>query len=341
MATAFVTGGSGFVGRNLIRALRARGDAVRALARSEAAQAAVRAAGAEPVAGDLDDAAALRRGIEGASAVYHAAAKVDDFGDPAEFERVNVTGTENVLRAAESAGAPRFVHVSTEAVLVGGPPIVDADESWPLPAHPIGLYPRTKGLAEERVRAAAARGLGASIIRPRFIWGRDDSSLLPRFAEAVRKGQFVWFGGGRYRTSTCHIDNVCEGALLAAERGRPGEAYFLTDGPPVEFRAFLTELLATQGLSVENARSIPPGVARFAGAAAEALWSWLPLSGHPPLSRAAVRLIGEEVTVSDARARRELGYQGRTTRAEGLRELAERADQARPGASHEDHRPSP
>ena len=325
MATAFVTGGSGFVGRNLIRALRARGDSVRALARSEAAQATVRAAGAEPVPGDLDDVAALRRGIAGCDAVYHAAAKVDDFGDPAEFERINVTGTENVLRAAEEAGGPRVVHVSTEAVLVGGPPIVNADETWPLPKHPIGLYPLTKGRAEERVRAAAARGLGACIIRPRFIWGRDDTSLLPRFVDAVRKGQFVWFGGGHYLTSTCHVDNVCEGALLAAERGRPGEAYFLTDGPPVEFRAFVTQMLATQDISVDGVRSIPPAVARFAGAAAEALWSWLPLPGHPPLSRAAVRLIGEEVTVSDAKARRELGYQGRMSREEGLREMAERA----------------
>jgi nucleoside-diphosphate-sugar epimerase len=142
----------------------------------------------------------------------------------------------------------------------------------------------------------------------------------------------VWFGGGRYRTSTCHVDNVCEGALLAAERGRPGEAYFLTDGPPVEFRDFVTRMLATQGLSVDGVRSIPPAVARFAGAAAETLWSWLPLPGHPPLSRAAVRLIGEEVTVSDAKARRELGYQGRTTREEGLRELAERARAAGGGA---------
>src|SRR5690606_25003695 len=134
----------GFVGRNLIRALCARGDTVRALARSEAAQATVRAAGAEPVPGDLDDVAALRRGIAGCDAVYHAAAKVDDFGDPAAFERINVTGTENVLRAAEEAGGSRVVHVSTEAVLVGGPPIVNADETWPLPQHPIGLYPLTK-----------------------------------------------------------------------------------------------------------------------------------------------------------------------------------------------------
>jgi nucleoside-diphosphate-sugar epimerase len=322
---AFVTGGSGFVGRNLIRALRARGDEVRALARSAAAQAAVRAAGAEPVAGDLDDVAALRRGIAGCAAVYHAAAKVDDFGEEAEFRRINVWGTENVLRAAEEVGAPRFVHVSTEAVLVGGPPIVDADETWPLPPHPIGLYPLTKGLAEGRVQAAAARGLGACIVRPRFIWGRDDSSLLPRFVEAVRKGQFAWFGGGRYLTSTCHVANVCEGALLAAERGHPGEAYFLTDGEPVEFRVFLTQLLATQGVSVEDARSIPHGVARFLGAAAETLWSWLPLPGHPPLTRAAVRLVGEQVTVSDAKARRELGYLGRVSREEGLRELARQA----------------
>jgi len=321
MPRAFVTGGSGFVGRNLITALRERGDEVVALARSDAAERAVKDAGATAVRGDLDDERALRAGLEGCAWAVHCAAKVDDFGPPAEFERVNVTGTANVLSAAHGAGASRFVHVSTEAVLVGGPPIVRADETWPRPTRPIGEYPRTKGMAEERVLAANAPGFATVIVRPRFIWGRGDTTLLPRIAAAVRAGQFAWFGGGRYLTSTCHVRNVCEGAILAAERGRGGEIYFLTDGPAVEFRAFVTQMLATQGVVPGN-RSLPRPLARALAAIAEELWTWLALRGSPPLTRAALRLIGEEVTVDDTKARRELGYTGRVSREEGLRELA-------------------
>src|SRR5437867_3999460 len=151
---AFVTGGSGFVGRNLIAALRARGDEVRALARSASAEDAVRRAGAEPVRGDLDDEAALARGMAGCGVVFRVAAAVEDGGPREHFERVNIEGTRRVTAAARAARVPRLVHVSTEAVLVDGSPIVRAEETRPLPARPIGLYPETKGAAERVVRDA-------------------------------------------------------------------------------------------------------------------------------------------------------------------------------------------
>src|ERR1700757_4320079 len=129
----FVTGGSGFVGRNLIQALKARGDTVVALARSLGAMQTVRELGGEPQAGDLVDLPALQAGMAGADVVFHCAAKVDDWGDPAEFHKVNVEGTAHVIEAARAAGVRRLVHVSTEAVLADGTPIRDADETRPRP----------------------------------------------------------------------------------------------------------------------------------------------------------------------------------------------------------------
>src|SRR5262249_38533218 len=153
---------------------------------------------------------------------------------------VTVRGTENMLDHARRAGVRRFVHVGTEAVLVDGEPIVMADERKPLPKKPIGLYPRTKAEAERRVLQANGQTnqgrLEASVTRPRFIWGKGDTTLLPKLIEGAQAGVLRWVDGGNYLTSTCHIDNVCEGLVKAAEHGRPGEVYFLTDGKPVEFR---------------------------------------------------------------------------------------------------------
>jgi nucleoside-diphosphate-sugar epimerase len=313
MKQAFVTGGSGFVGRALIPALVARGVIVRALARSDAAAAAVSALGAIAARGDLDDAAALATGMAGCDVVFHAAAYVKQHGPLAEYMNANVGGTERVLAAARTAGVRRVVHIGTEAVLADGKPIIRADETRPRAAKPAGPYPLTKGLAEAAVIAAARDGLETVVVRPRFIWGKGDTTLLPELIDGVKRGKFAWIGGGHYLTSTCHVDNVVEGALAAAERGRSGEIYFLTDGEPVEFRAFITDLLATQGVT-PGARSIPKWLARMIAGAT----GWMKA---PPVTRTALALIAHEVTVVDAKARRELGYRGAVTRAAGLAAL--------------------
>lgn len=315
MKRAFVTGGSGFVGKRLIAELvDGRGIPVVALARSEAAAIAVRGPGAEPVRGDLDDVRAMTEGMKGCDVVFHAAAHVKAYGRLAEFMKVNVQGTENVLAAARAAGVRRVVHVGTEAVLADGKPIVRADEQRQYPARPAGPYPITKGLAERAVIAANRPGeLETVVVRPRFIWGHGDTSALPEVLEAVRKKKFGWIAGGRYLTSTCHVANVVEGTLLAAERGVPGEIYFLTDGPPVEFRGFLTEVLATQGVD-PGGREVPRWIARMVA------WmtSWMK---KPPVTKTVLALVGGEVTVEDAKARRELGYVAKMTREAGLAEL--------------------
>ncbi len=322
-----MTGGSGFVGRSLLGALRARGFEVRALARSTGAIMAVKRAGATPVAGDVLDRAAMASGMEGCELVVHAAAKVDDWGPMAAFREVNVRGTETVLAAAQAARVRRLVHVSSEAVLVGCGPLVDVDETARPASRLAGPYSASKAEAEARVLAANASGAGGLetvVVRPRFIWGRGDTVLLPRFVEAVESGRFAWFDGGRYRTSTCHVRNVVEGILAAYERGRPGEVYFLTDGEPWTFRRFLTALLATQGV-VPKDRSVPFWLAHEGARAVEATYQTLRVRAAPPLTHGALHLMGAEITVRDDKARAELGYEGRVTREQGLAELREDA----------------
>ncbi len=309
------------MGRNLIRVLRERGAETRALARSDQAADMVGRAGAEAVRGDLDDVTALRSGISGCDVVFHAAARQGDVGSYDDFYRANVAGTENVIAAARASQVPRLVHVSTEAVLAGGGPIVNVDETRPRPAHPRGLYPISKGLAEERVLAANSPELTTVVVRPRLVWGKGDTIHLPRLVESARRGAFLWINHGRYLTSTCHVTNLCEGLMLAAERAGGGRIYFLTDGAPIEYREFIGALLGTVGVEPGN-RSIPGWAARSGAWAGEVVWRWLRLEGAPPLTFTAVTLLGEEVTVIDEKARRELGYRAIVTREEGLSAMA-------------------
>jgi nucleoside-diphosphate-sugar epimerase len=320
MTGVFVTGGSGFIGGRLIERLCAEGHLVRALARSSAAEESVRARGAEPVPGDLAHVAAMRAGADGCQLAFHAAATLGDWGRREDFERGNVAGTHNVLRACEDAGVRRFVHVGTEAALLAGRPLVEVDETAPLRPDSPALYSATKARAEQAVLAANSGRFETVVVRPRFVWGRGDTTLLPAILDMVRAGRFAWIGGGRHRTSTTHVENTVEGLVLGANRGRPGNAYFVTDGEPVVFREFVGRLLATQGVEAPT-RNIPSPVAAVLASAGETAWRLLPLPGRPPLTRFAYWVSAQECTIRIDKARQQLGYQPPKSIDDGLAEL--------------------
>ncbi len=313
---SFVTGGSGFIGGALVGRLVAEGRPVRALARSDAAAAKVEALGAEAVRGDLGDRDSLAAGAAGCATAFHLAAHLGEWGRWEDFERGNVEGTRNVLAACEGAGVRRFVHCGTEAALMAGEPLVEVDETAPLRPDSKAPYPATKARAELAVREASREGFETVAMRPRFVWGEGDTTLLPEMVETVEKGQFAWIGGGRNVTDTAHVDNVVEGLVLCAERGRPGEAYFITDGEPVVFREFVTAMLRTQGVEPPG-RSLPAWTAAPLARVCEALWK-LPLAGEPPMTRIRSWILTQECTIDISKAREELGYEPRVSHEQGL-----------------------
>src|SRR3954451_9169486 len=168
--SAFVTGGSGFIGGRLIARVAGGGWGVRALARSPEAAARVEERGAEAVRGDLNDGGAMRGGAHGCAHAFHAAAHLGASGDWAAFERVNVQGTKDLLAACRDAEVRRFVHVGTEASLMAGEPLVEADERTPLQPSSPSPYPSTKAKAEIAVLGASEEGVFETVsIRPRFV----------------------------------------------------------------------------------------------------------------------------------------------------------------------------
>jgi nucleoside-diphosphate-sugar epimerase len=317
---SFVTGGSGFIGGRLIERLVAEGRPVRALARSDAAAAKVEALGADAVRGDLADRASLAAGAAGCATAFHLAAHLGEWGPWEDFERGNVEGTRNALAACREAGVRRFVHCGTEAALMAGEPLVHVDETAPLRPDSPAPYPATKARAELAVREANRDGFETVAVRPRFVWGKGDTTLLSELVKTVEAGRFAWVGGGGNVTDTAHVDNVVEGLVLGAEKGRAGEAYFVTDGEPVVFREFVTAMLRTQGIEPPG-RSLPGWTAAPLARVCELAWK-LPLPGEPPMTRFRSWVLTQECTIDISKARLELGYEPVVTHEQGLAELS-------------------
>ena len=204
---------------------------------------------------------------------------------------------------------------------MAGEPLVHVDETAPLQPSSRAPYPATKARAEQAVRGANRNGFETVVLRPRFVWGKGDTTLLPEMVATVEAGRFAWVGGGRNVTDTTHVDNVVEGLVLAAERGRPGEAYFVTDGEPVVFHEFVTELLRTQGVEPPD-RSLPAWTAAPMARICETAWKLLPLPGEPPMTTFRAWLLTQECTIEIGKARDELGYEPVVGHAQGLSELA-------------------
>jgi len=317
----FVTGGTGFLGRYLIRDLRARGAQVHGLAWTEECARLLTSDGAKPVRGSLTQSASLVSLLGESELVVHAAGHMRVWGDLATFRAINVEGTHNVMDACRLAGVRRVVHVSAAAVVMGDKTSVNVDETAPRQYPDYSAYIRTKSEAEDVVLAANGDKLETIIIRPPGIWGIGDPYFLPKIASAVASGRFKWIDNGDYPFSTCHVRNVCEGIGLALTQGRPGEAYFVTDNTEVTFRELLTELLGALGLRAPTA-SVPFGRAWLMASTVETLWKLFHLSAEPPLTRSLLKLTGQAFSVSDAKARAELGYCGKKSRRAGLLEMS-------------------
>lgn len=313
-----VTGGTGFLGSRLIPQLVKNGHEVFALTRSAASHNNARALGAVPIEGDLESDKPMS--LPAVDAVVHAAAYFRFAGPRAPYYRANVKGTATLLNAAEKAGARTFVYISAAGIIMDdrGSPVRNADERAPTHPDSFSAYLSSKARAEAAVLAADKPGFRTIALRPPGIWGPGDrfSRELPHVIES---GQFAFINRGEFPYSTCHVDNVIEAIECALEHGKGGHAYFINDRESLTFREFIRMIAGLQNLSIEKLRSVSYGLAFTMAWVMEFLAAITFRKSDPPLSRSMVRMIGREFRTSDAAARRELGYVGKTSIAEGLR----------------------
>ncbi len=315
---SFVTGGSGFIGSNLITKLIDEGFEVLAMARSEEAANTVKSLGAIPISVDMTETDRLGNDLEGCSAVFHLATPTDFSKGYDYFYQVNVTGTEKLIEASKKAKVPRFIYVSTAAIILRGKPVYDADESLTFAGLPRGNYRRTKILAEEVVLKNNSAGFETVILRPPLVWGKG--SVVKLLVKLRKENKLAWFNQGNYRIAIIHVKNLCQAIFAAFKNGRPGEMYYVIDKEHVLFRDFLTRVLATQGLAPPE-RNINRNLALALGYVVPVFWKLMKKAGPPPMDAEFVHMQATEYTISDKKAREELGYEDVVTLEEGLEEL--------------------
>ncbi len=319
-----VTGGGGFLGGAVVRALLARGDEVVSVARGD--YPGLRALGVQTVRGDLAEPAVAVQAAAGCSAVVHVAALAGIWGPAADYERSNVLATRNVVAACRAAGIRALVHTSTPSVVHSGGDIRGGDESLPYATRFSSAYPRTKAVAERLVLAAADDDLGTVALRPHLVWGPGDTQLVPRILDRARRGRLRFIGGGDAVIDTTYVDDAVAAHLGALDRVAPGavcsgRAYFISSGEPRPVREVVTAILAAGGLPPET-RSVPLPLAVAAGAVAEGVWRLLRRPDEPPMTRFLAHQLATDHWFDIGAARRDLGYAPSTGLDEGFRRLA-------------------
>lgn len=321
---ALVTGGGGFLGEALVRALLQRQVAVRVLARGAYPELA--ALGVDCVRGDVRDAGQTAAACAGVDVVFHTAAKAGGWGAAQEFEAINVQGTQHVLAGCRAAGVPHCVYTSSPSVVHAHHDVEGGTEALPYPAHYLAHYPRTKALAEQAVLAASDAALGTVSLRPHFIWGPGDRHLLPRLLARAKAGRLRQVGRRDVKTDTIYVDNCVDAHLLAWDAlraGKPvrGKPYFVSDDAPIGVWTMANRMLAAAGAGPVG-KPVPAWLAYGLGATLEGLHAALGLEREPLMTRFAASELSHAQWFDISAAKRDLGYAARVSIDEGLARLA-------------------
>ena len=311
---AFVTGGTGFVGRAVIELLRARGDAVTALVRDPERAKALLGTGVELVRGDLTGSPPAASVLAGHDVLIHTAcARKATFASGADsaaaFTAVNTEGTRALARAWREVATGRFVHLSSTAAM-GTPrqlPVTEDD-----PCHPATPYGRSKYEAEHALIELAKEGLACVILRPCLITGAGkEGGEVSTMLSLIERGRFpLIIGKERVRKPLVHVSDVARAVLLAAEQGKPGGTYLITSGTEYPLEDVVTTAAGLLG-GRKGYISLPALPVTIAARVLGQINRWTGLA--VPLTSERLELFMADRTYSIDRARKDLGYSPQVT----------------------------
>nr|WP_246276204.1 NAD-dependent epimerase/dehydratase family protein [Curtobacterium albidum] len=317
-----VTGASGFLGAATATAVRDAGHTVRTLQRRPSG-----VEGVTDVLGSVTDADTVRAAVADVDAVVHLAAKVSLAGDPADFARVNVTGTQILLDAARASGVQRFVAVSSPSVAHTGSSLAGVGAGPAEPEAARGDYARTKAAAELLALAADGPGFAVVAVRPHLVWGPGDTQLVGRIVERARAGRLPLLDSGAALIDTLYVDNAASAMVAALEHAADpdvhGNAYVVTNGEPRPVGELLAGICTASGVPAPRWH-VPAGLARVAGSVVEAVWRVRPGADEPPMTRFLAEQLSTAHWFDQRRTRADLQWAPTVSIDEGLRRLAGR-----------------
>lgn len=317
-----VTGGTGLLGSHIVEQLCRRGRPVRVLVRAQSDTSWLRTMPVELAVGDVTDPLSVSKAMVGVRTVYHAAARVGDWGPWSEFQAITIDGTRHMVQAAEQAGVQRFVHISSISVYgyVNGEGKV-FDETAPLGfgLYRWAYYSRAKVEAEKIVWAAQDRGkLAVTVIRPSWLYGERDRATLGRLIGNLRAGKVKLIGDGDNRLNVVNAANVAEAAIIAADLPRAvGRAYNCSNDGVLTQKDYFNSVARAAGAEPVG-RRVPYKVAYAAAFVLECLFRLCRIRRAPLVTRYSVWLIGRRCYFETRRAHEELGWASTIGYEEGI-----------------------
>jgi 2-alkyl-3-oxoalkanoate reductase len=315
-----ITGATGFVGGHVAEACAQRGWQVVAIVRPTSDTALLENIGAIVQRGSLSDPQLVAKSLEDVDAVVHCAAKVGNWGPLEEYRQVNVTALRVLLEACKGHALSRFVHVSSLGVY---PPRhhYGSDETVPLPTQHRDSYSQTKVEAEQlALHYYRDFGVPVVILRPGFVYGPRDHTVLPKIIDGLRARTVRYPGGGRTALNTIFIRNLVDAVFLAIDQTQAvGQVYNLTDGEFVTKRRFIGAIADAMELP-HPTRTPPLWLARIATRIAERIAKMRGFHEAPRFNYASLKFLGLNLDFSIEKARHELGYRPRVTFEDGIGE---------------------
>lgn len=306
--SALVTGGGGFVGKAVVQQLLKHGIAVKVLGRNNYPE--LEALGVTCIQGNLADSEVMLAACKGVDVVFHVAALAGIWGPWQDYYQTNVVGTENVVNSCKKNGVEALVYTSTPSVVFDRADITGGDETLPYPSDFLCSYAKSKVAAEKTVLENSS--IASCALRPHLIWGPNDPHLLPRLLAAGRKNQLKIVGGGTNLVDISYIDNVAHAHLLAAQnltttQSASGEAYFISQGEPVNLWDWINDLFAAMGVD-KISKKVPYKTAYKVGATLEFFHKITRKSGEPKMSRFLAEQLAKSHYFSCNKAYKDFGY---------------------------------
>ncbi|RLS55957.1 MAG: NAD-dependent epimerase/dehydratase family protein [Planctomycetota bacterium] len=319
--TCLITGAGGLVGSSLAEACVKRGYKVKALIRSGSDGSFLEKLGVEVVRGDLQDKSLPIEATQGVDTVFHCAAKVGDWGSVDSYRQVNVEGLRKLLDSLNPAQLYKFVHFSSLGVYEARHHY-QTDESTPPPDQHFDGYTQSKMESEKlALQYHKDKGYPIVVLRPGFIYGPRDRTVLPRLMEKLKTKEVKYIGSSSYAMNNIFVGNLVQAAFLALDNPNAvGQVFNLTDGEKVSKKRFITTIAKGMNLPTPFFLPVPLWLVKLIASSMEKKALKRGALEAPKITKANIKFLGLNLDFSIEKAKRILGYAPTKTFDEGMAE---------------------